>query len=44
LLEKFTEYIRGFDDKQRAIVDDFENKYSRKEFPILDAVYSYLSI
>lgn len=44
LLEKFIEYIRNLDNGQKLISDDFENKYSRKDFPVLKAVYAYLSV
>lgn len=44
LLEKFIEYIRSLDNGQKLISDNFENKYSRKDFPVLKAVYAYLSV
>jgi hypothetical protein len=44
LLKLFIEYIRNLDDAQALIAQDFNNKYSRKDFPILKAAYAYLSV
>ena len=45
LLDIFSTYIEThYSDISKSLYQDYENKYNRKNYPILDSVYAYLNI